>query len=170
MFSRQVFILLRDLGPSFEGAAKLPCGSSGNQRKLPLCSKGTNFGSRFSYSWYCSTTRDVRTHKLAPSCPSSSPPPLNPVGTPIPSLQHTRGQYNPSLSLCPTITGDGFHTVRISWPPWSSPECTIESSREQSSHGMHSSHKGHLNLPATSLTHQGHGPMPFSPELAASFV
>lgn len=98
------------------------------------CSKGTNFSSRFGYSWYCSTTRDMRAHRLAPSCPSSSPPPLTPLGTPLPSLQHTKEQYNPSLSHCPAITGSGFHTIRVSCPPQSPPESRAGTASQRGSH------------------------------------
>ncbi|XP_039577169.1 uncharacterized protein LOC120507999 [Passer montanus] len=67
--------------------------------------------------------------------------------------------------------GDGFHTIRTSWPLWnfSRVHRRVLPRAEQPQH-----HKGHLKLhlksPGTSLTHQGHGPMPFSPELAAGFV
>lgn len=90
----QIFMLLgRGRGLSFRG---LQLHSSGNQQKLPLCSKGTNFGLRFNYSWYSSKTHDMRMHRLDLSCPSPTPPftpypPGDPYPQPIPApLSHAQ--------------------------------------------------------------------------------
>lgn len=92
--SMQIFMLLgRGRGLSFRG---LQLHSSGNQQKLPLCSKGTNFGLRFNYSWYSSKTHDMRMHRLDLSCPSPTPPftpypPGDPYPQPIPApLSHAQ--------------------------------------------------------------------------------
>ncbi|XP_053934664.1 probable D-lactate dehydrogenase, mitochondrial isoform X1 [Cuculus canorus] len=142
--SGQFFMLPGGRGLSFGG---LRLRSSGNQQKLPLCSKGTNFSLRFSYSWSDSNTRDMRMHRSASSC-SKSPhcldPPRESLSTapvaqgaaqPIPAPLHrvastplkSAGHQRPAGSL---PQEGNSHSVGLNylarpslasmgtWPPW----------------------------------------------------